>query len=156
MDFYKETIMGQVLTQVQADEKNKIYLDKIEDLLFDIDNLAYIDTNTKPWNKHGLTITENKVNSISGWIYVETADVIEYSWLVKQLIQIYKPNTKNIYRLLTTIGFLLNVYGEKYNDLSVILRFVSITSTVFLHPDHLGLDRFTVQPIKLPKFGTEF
>ena len=159
MEFYKETIMGQVLTQVQADKKNNEYFDKIDDLLYDIENLTYLDTLSKPWQKNGLIITDIDITYIENkpqWVYVETADVSEYSWLIEQLIKIYKPKINDIYRLLTTIGFLLNIYGEKYENLSDILRLTSITSTVFLHPDHLGLDKFKVYPVKLPPFGKEF
>lgn len=159
MEFYKETIMGQVLTQVQSNINNDIYFNKIDDLLEEIDTYGYLDAITKPWQRNGLFITDKDITTFDNdpeWIYVETADVIEYSWLVEKLVQVYKPQIVDIYRLLTTIGYLLNVYGEKNDDLSDILRFTSITSTVFLHPDHIGRDRFKIYPMTLPPFGKEF
>lgn len=159
MEFYKETIMGQVLTQVHNNKKNDEYFNKIDNLLSDIENFEYLETNTKNWQQNGLCITNSDISKIKkeqNWLYVETADSAEYSWLVKQLVKIYQPNVKDIYRLLTTIGFLLNLYGSKHDDLSDILRLTSITSTVFLHPDHLGLDKFKIHPNNLPPFGKEF
>lgn len=159
MEFYKETIMGQVLTQVHDEKNNDPYFDKIDDLLHEIENYEYLETNTKKWQKNGLCITDSDISKITkeqNWIYVETADVAEYSWLVEKLIKIYKPHILDIYRLVSTIGFLLNLYGDKHENLSDILRLTAVTSTVFLHPDHMGLDKFKIHPNNLPPFGKEF
>jgi len=159
MEFYKDTIMGQVLSQVQSDKNNKHYFEQIDALLEDIANMEYLETNTPRWHQKGVVITDRELSNRekeSEWVYVETADVTEYSWLIERLLEIYNPSVTDTYRLLTTIGFLLNVYGERHDDLSDIFRIVTVTSTVFLHPDHLGLDKFKVQAISLPPFGREF
>jgi len=159
MEFYKETIMGQVLTQVHSDKSNEPYFEKIDNLLDSITNLDYLYAPSDPWQKKGLFITNMDITKIdidSEWTYVETADINEYSWLVEQLMSIYKPKITDTYRLLTTIGYLLNIYGDKYDNLTELFRITTVTSTVFLHPDHIGLDRFKVQPLKLPSFGKEF
>ena len=159
MEFYKDTIMGQVLSQVQSDKNNEHYFDQIDALLEDIANMEYLETNTPRWHQKGVVVTNRELSNRekeSEWVYVETADVTEYSWLIERLLEIYNPSVTDTYRLLTTIGFLLNVYGERHDDLSDIFRIVTVTSTVFLHPDHLGLDKFKVQAISLPPFGREF
>ena len=159
MEFYKDTIMGQVLSQVQSDKNNEQYFEQIDALLEDIANMEYLETNTPRWHQKGVVITDRELSNRekeSEWVYVETADVTEYSWLIERLLEIYNPSVTDTYRLLTTIGFLLNVYGERHDDLSDIFRIVTVTSTVFLHPDHLGLDKFKVQSISLPPFGREF
>lgn len=159
MEFYKETIMGQVLTQVQADKSNDVYFDQIDDLLDDISNLEYMETDNSLWTKKGLIITDKEINEEDKddeWSYVITGDAYEYSWLVYQLMDIYQPNTAQSYRLLTTLGYLLNIYTERFDSITEILRITTITSTVFLHPDHLGQDKFKVYPIELPPFGKDF
>lgn len=159
MGFYKETIIGQVLSQVRKTENNEFYLNKIDDLLESIEDMEYIGVETKPWNKYGVIVTDKKVspeNKHPDWVFVETDDVTECSWLIERLYEIYKPTPQNAHRLLTTIGYLLNIYNTKYSDISEILRIVTVTSTVFLHPDHLGLDRFKIRSINLPQFGSEF
>ncbi len=159
MEFYKETIMGQVLSQVQSNKKNEVYFEQIDALLEDIAEMEYLDTDTPVWHQHGVIVTDEHIDKKKAdveWVYVETADVKESSWLIGRLVNIYKPSKTDSYRLLTTIGYLLNIYGQKYDNLSDIFRMVTMTSTVFLHPDHLGLDRFKVHTIDLPPFGAEF
>lgn len=159
MEFYKETIMGQVLSQVQSNKKNTVYFDQIDILLEDISNMEYLDTNTPRWHKQGLIVTRRHIDKKTAdpeWVYVETEDISEYSWLIEKLVAIYNPQITDSYRLLSTIGYMLNIYGERYENLSDILRMVTVTSTVYLHPDHLGLDRFKVHTIDLPPFGSEF
>lgn len=161
MIMHKNTIMGQVLAQVRDDKKNKKYFEQIDDLLEDIQNEIYLDINEiQAWNKNGLSIS-NKKNMLKEekdpeWVYVYTDYVEEYSWFVEELVDIYNPKKMDMYRLLTTIGYLLNVYSKKYRDLRILFKLITITSTIFLHPDHLGLDRFRVYPLTLPKFGQEF
>lgn len=158
---HKNTIMGQVLAQVRDDKKNKKYFEQIDDLLEDIQNEIYLDINEiQAWNKNGLSIS-NKKNMLKEekdpeWVYVYTDYVEEYSWFVEELVDIYNPKKMDMYRLLTTIGYLLNVYSKKYRDLRILFKLITITSTIFLHPDHLGLDRFRVYPLTLPAFGQEF
>ena len=153
--------MGQVLAQVRDDKKNKKYFEQIDDLLEDIQNEIYLDINEiQAWNKNGLSIS-NKKNMLKEekdheWVYVYTDYVEEYSWFVEELVDIYNPKKMDMYRLLTTIGYLLNVYSKKYRDLRILFKLITITSTIFLHPDHLGLDRFRVYPLTLPAFGQEF
>ena len=59
MQFHKETIMGQVLFQVNEDENNQYYIEQIEELLEDINNkiseLIYSvwDTSFDTWNYYG-------------------------------------------------------------------------------------------------------
>lgn len=159
MHFYKDTIMGQVLTQVQDDKTNEIYFEQIDDLLEDISNGVYSDVVTPAWNKNGVVVTDREINPENEdpeWIYVETEYVSEYSWFIEQLVEIYNPKKTDMYRFLTTIGYLLTVYSEKYNDIGGVFKITAITSTVFLHPDHLGQDKFIVHPINLPPFGDEF
>ena len=161
MIMHKNTIMGQVLAQVRDDKKNKKYFEQINDLLEDIQNEIYLDINEiQAWNKNGLSIS-NKKNMLKEekdpeWVYVYTDYVEEYSWFVEELVDIYNPKKMDMYRLLTTIGYLLNVYSKKYRDLRILFKLITITSTIFLHPDHLGLDRFRVYPLTLPTFGQEF
>ena len=161
MIMHKNTIMGQVLAQVRDDKKNKKYFEQIDDLLEDIQNEIYLDINEiQAWNKNGLSIS-NKKNMLKEekdpeWVYVYTDYVEEYSWFVEELVDIYNPKKMDMYRLLTTIGYLLNVYSKKYRDLRILFKLITITSTIFLHPDHLGLDRFRVYPLTLPAFGQEF
>jgi len=159
MEFQKETIMGQVLTQVQADESNEEYFAQIDDLLEDIADVDYIDIDSPRWHKHGVIVTNRTLSPNEkdpDWIYVQTEHVEEYSWLIFQLEDIYQPDSIDANRLYTTIGYLLNTYTNRTDSLSEILRLTTVTSTVFLHPDHVGLDRFKVHPIDLPPFGTEF
>ena len=161
MIMHKNTIMGQVLAQVRDDKKNKKYFEQIDDLLEDIQNEIYLDINEiQAWNKNGLSIS-NKKNMLKEekdpeWVYVYTDYVEEYSWFVEELVDIYNPKKMDMYRLLTTLGYLLNIYSKKYRDLRILFKLITITSTIFLHPDHLGLDRFRVYPLTLPKFGQEF
>ena len=161
MIMHKNTIMGQVLAQVRDDKKNKKYFEQIDDLLEDIQNEIYLDINEiQAWNKNGLSISYKK-NMLKEekdpeWVYVYTDYVEEYSWFVEELVDIYNPKKMDMYRLLTTIGYLLNIYSKKYRDLRILFKLITITSTIFLHPDHLGLDRFRVYPLTLPTFGQEF
>ena len=161
MIMHKNTIMGQVLAQVQDDKKNKKYFEQIDDLLEDIQNEIYLDINEiQAWNKNGLSISDKK-NMLKEekdpeWVYVYTDYVEEYSWFIEELVDIYNPKKMDMYRLLTTIGYLLNIYSKKYRDLRILFKLITITSTIFLHPDHLGLDRFRVYPLTLPTFGQEF
>lgn len=158
---HKNTIMGQVLAQVQDDKKNKKYFEQIDDLLEDIQNEIYLDINEiQAWNKNGLSISDKK-NMLKEekdpeWVYVYTDYVEEYSWFIEELVDIYNPKKMDMYRLLTTLGYLLNIYSKKYRDLRILFKLITITSTIFLHPDHLGLDRFRVYPLTLPTFGQEF
>ena len=158
MEFYKETIIGQVLNQVQTDKSNRLYFKKIDALMDDILDLEYMDVKNTLWQKQGLYITDKKIikKPNSDWIYVESPDAYEYSWLVENLVEIYQPKSTEIHRLLTTIGYLLNVYGMRSDSLTEVLRITTITSTVFLHKDHIGQDRFKIHPISLPPFGRDF
>lgn len=159
MEFHKETIMGQVLYQVNEDENNQIFIDQVDELLEDIEEKLYLEEETTDWNKNGLLITDRELDERfedASWIFFETPHVSEYSWLIKQLNIIYNPDLADTYRLNTTLGYLLKIYDEKYDDLSNVMRMVSIVSTVFLHPDHMGYDRFVIHPINLPNFGEEF
>jgi len=161
MEFYKETIMGQVLHQVNEDESNRFYIDQIDDLVDDINHEEYNNEKLSVWNKNGLLITDLDVGGDSSydetaWILFETECVDEYSWLVHQLNSIYNPSQNDKYRLNTTIGFLFEIYSEKYDDLIDIFKMVTIVSAVFLHPDHMGYDKFIIHPINLPEFGDEF
>ena len=158
---HKNTIIGQVLAQVRDDKKNKKYFEQIDDLLEDIQNEIYLDINEiQAWNKNGLSISYKKhmlkEEKDPEWVYVYTDYVEEYSWFVEELVDIYNPKKMDMYRLLTTIGYLLNIYSKKYRDLRILFKLITITSTIFLHPDHLGLDRFRVYPLTLPAFGQEF
>lgn len=150
--------MGQVLSQVQTDKKNLNIFDELDYLLEDIYDEVYINSKKQNWNINGLLITDNVdiIEEDPEWVYVLTDEVSAYSWLVEELVAIYNPKKIDLYRLLTTIGYLLNIYSSKYDDINKLFKIVTITSTVFLHPDHLGEDRFVVHPISLPTFGKEF
>jgi len=161
MTFEKDTIMGQVLHQVNVDTYNKPIIDDIKDLMDMITDNEF-KTPSKTWNKNGLVITDRDLSTINlsaedkTWAYVETAYVSEYSWLVFELERIYQPSLKASNRLYSTIGYLFTVYEEKYDDLEIVLRMVTLVSTVWLHPDHIGQDKFMVHPVTLPNFGSEF
>ncbi len=160
MYFYKETILGQVLSQVQKEKKNFRYIKLLDDLISDIEANVYLDYNNTIWNRSGLVITDDATmlsSSFADFMVVETIYTYECTWLIEQLIDIYNPNKNDLNRLITTIGYLLNSYTKQFDDdITEILRISTISSMVFLHPDHLGLDKFRVHPIILPKFGKEF
>lgn len=160
MYFHKETIMGQVLFQVNEDKNNQFYISQIDELVEDINSRLYDEVDIQPWSKNGLIITnrniDDDVDKHKSWIFFETEYVTEYSWLIHELNDIYKPKIENTFRLNTTLGYMLKIYDEKYNDISDVMRMVAIVSIVFLHPDHIGHDRFVVHPINLPQFGDDF
>lgn len=153
------TFLEQALKQVHEDDRNKDCFDQIEDLLRSIAVGEFDDLDTKRWHTSGVIVTGrdlSKEKKNSDWVYVETDAVQEYSWLIEELLAIYKPKKTEYYRLLTTIGFLLNIYGERFDDLTEILSVTTVVSAVFLHPDHAGRAVFRIHPIKLPTFGKEF
>jgi|SaaInlStandDraft_4_1057021.scaffolds.fasta_scaffold66563_2 hypothetical protein len=156
--FYKNTIMGQVLKQVHDDKNNGFYFEQIDELIEDIIDREYLDADQTVWNKSGVIVTDESIHGEQyvEWTCVKTDDVFEFSWLIEQLVEIYQPKITESYRLLSTIGYLLNIYSERYEDLTEILKVTTITSTVFLHPDHVGQDKFRVHPITLPPFSSEF
>ena len=162
MIFEKDTIMGQVLSEVNDDIFNKQIITEIERVMLSINDSEYIDYEGPVWNKNGLMITDMDLNGMDlatedkRWSFVETAYTTEYSWLVFELAEIYQPSPQAAHRLYSTIGYLFEVYDEKYDDLDMVLRMVTLVSTVWLHPDHIGQDRFMVHPISLPNFGSEF
>lgn len=157
-DVYKNTITGQVLEQVGKARKNSKYLDKIDDLLDDIYYDIYRDANMVAWDKFGLVILDNMDNIVKNpeYIYFVTDYVSEYSWLINSLVVIYSPKIVDLNRLMVTLGYLITIYSKRYKKISMVFKIVAILSTVFLHPDHLGEDRFLVQPASLPDFGKEF
>ena len=160
MNFYKDTIIGQALIQVQSNNANEKYLEDIDVLVEDINELAYMNTDTKPWNKDGVIVTDKILTEKEkdpSKIYVETADVTECSWMIERLVEIYRPPKEKDYnRLVIAIGYLLGVYYERGKLLSDILKLTAVTSTIYLHPDHIEKDVFTVYPNKFPPFGDEF
>jgi len=159
MTFNKNTIMGQVLSQVHENIDNEEYFDQIDVLLDEIHDQEYFNIGVTAWQTYGLVITDNeceKNNLKPDWVYVFTSDVQEYSWLVRRLVDIYKPSKTDSYRFFTTIGYLLNVYSRKYKNIEDIFRIVTMTSTIFLHHDHLGFDKFKVKLIDLPPFEDDF
>lgn len=161
--FSKDTIMGQILFQVKTDKENKQYVDAITSLLVKIEDKEYLDNKTDTWSKNGLVITDRALSKVDmssldvNWTYVETPHISEYSWLVNELSAIFNPETtKNKYRLFTTIGFLLNLYTDRYNNLDDIFSMTARISTIWLHPDHIQHDRFAIHPANLPNFGNDF
>lgn len=160
MEFYNDTILGQVIKQVHDNKHNDLYFEQIDDLIEEIVDQEFLNYDVQPWQKQNLFIAnlipERIKERSNEWLSVETEYVNEYSWLVERLVEIYCPDVVTIKRLLITVGYLLNAYGEKFDDITEILRVVTSSSIIFLHPDHLGKDRFKVQPIKLPKFGPDF
>ena len=160
--FPKDTIMGQVLDEVADNKRNRLYMELIDDLLTDINSFDYLDYNGPNWNKLGLLIADCDIihyditNHDDRWTYLETPFSSEFSWLVYALSEIYQPSPKSAIRLYSTIGFLLEVYSEKYEDLVDILTMTAMISVVWLHPDHLKEDQFIVHPNNLPNFGKEF
>ncbi len=160
--FPKDTIMGQVIDEVTTNKKNRKYMEQIDDLLMDINTSDYLDYNGPIWNKHGLLITDLDLSKATvsmddpRWTYLETPNDSEYSWLVYALEEIYHPDPKAAIRLYSTIGYLIDVYSDKYEDLIDVLRMTAMISVVWLHPDHLKEDQFLVHPINLPNFGSEF
>ena len=137
-------------------------MELIDDLLLDINTSDYLDYNGPIWNKAGLTITDEDLSESDifmvdpRWTYVETSYDSEYSWLVYALEEIYEPDAKASVRLFSTVGYLMEVYSDKYEDLNDVLKMTAMISVVWLHPDHLKQDQFIVHPIKLPDFGSEF
>ena len=159
MNFYKDTIIGQALVQVQSNNLNDKYLTEIDVLIEDIDDLEYMNTNIQSWNKAGVVVTDKILTEKEkdpSKIYVETADVTECSWLIERLVAIYQPKEKDYNRLVTAIGYLLGVYYARGKLLNDILKLTAVTSTIYLHPDHIEKDAFTVYPNKFPPFGDEF
>lgn len=161
--FSKDTIMGQILFQVKTDKHNKEYVTAINELISRIENKDYLDIHISPWTTNGLIITDRALSQDDiasldkEWVYVETPHTSEYTWLVNELNNIYKPETrKNKFRLFTTIGFLFNLYTDKYDNLDSIFTMTSSISTIWLHPDHIQCDRFAVHPTKLPNFGNDY
>jgi hypothetical protein len=156
-----DTIIGQVLCEVRSNTDNEKYFELLDSLIECVMDSNYFDVTDTIWQKDGLFITNEGINDITkklrgNWLCVETEYVFEYSWLVEQLVDIYQPDEKEYQRLLNTLGYLLNTYSKKFDDLGEIFRMTIVTSIVFLHPDHLGWDKFKVAPIVLPPFGTEF
>jgi len=159
MNFYKDTIIGQALMQVQMDKTNLKYFEALDILIDDINDLAHIKTDTKPWDSGGVIVTDkilNKKEKDPSKLYVETADVSECSWLIEQLVKLYKPSKKDYNRLVVVIGYLLVVYHKRGKLLDDILKLTAVTSTFYLHPDHVEKDVFTVYPNKFPPFGDDF
>lgn len=160
MQFEKDTIMGLVLNEVNTDDFNQPIIEDLKTIITDIDDGMYEDYTGPLWNKNGLYITDletdNPLSDDKSWIFISSEYAFEYSWLVFELEEVYKPSSRDAKRLYTTIGYLIEVYEEKYNNLEEILKFVVLVSSVWLHPDHLGLDRFIVHPINLPDFGPDY
>jgi hypothetical protein len=153
--FEKNTIMGQVLFQVKQDKNNIKVMDEIEDLIDRINEEEYLE-NDMLVDTDIIIITDTTLNKESDCLVIETEFAYEISWLIFELVDIYKPRKKTEYRLYNTLYYLIGIYIEKYNDIEIILKMITIISTVWLHPDHLGEDKFIVHPITLPNFGKEF
>jgi len=150
----KNTIMYQVMQDIDI-SKNSIYLEKINTLIDAIDYDEYDNYEKDLWSKNGLYISSTKTshtNTYENYNLVSEYEY-EYSWLVSELVYIYKPKKSTLTRLLTTIGYLLETYEEKYDDLDIILKMTATYSTIWLHPDHIGFDSFIVYPNNLPPFG---
>ena len=158
--FPTDTIMGKVLNEVTTDEENKQYMEMIDDLIIDINTYDYLDYNGPNWKKHGLMIHSDlshvHLPEEQDWTFVETDFDLECSWLVYALEDIYEPSPKVSKRLFGTIGYLIGVYSDKYEEIGEVLKMVAMISIVWLHQDHLKDDQFLVHPIKLPDFGSEF
>lgn len=160
MNFYKDTILGQALMQVQIDKANLKYFESLDLLIEDINDLAYINnTDTKLWDGGGVVVTDKILNEKEkdpSKLYVETADVSECSWLIDRLVKMYQPQPKDYNRLVVVIGFLLDVYHKRKTRLDDILKLTAVTSTIYLHPDHIEKDVFTVYQNNFPPFGDDF
>lgn len=161
--FPKNSIIAKVLKDVESDVANKKTLELLDDLLDDIEENEYDSFNGQLWHKNGLYISElngsinNDASISANWYFIETEFAYELSWLIEELIYIFKPKSiVGSKRLLTTLGFLFNLYSKKYESIDDILRAIAVVSVVWLHPDHIVNDRFYIQPIKLPDFGNEF
>ena len=160
--FRKDTIIGRALLEVNTNVNNKHIINKISKLILRISDLEYIDYEGPIWSKNGLTITDiglsKTVKKIEhkNWSFVETTYKNEFSWLVFELKKIYNPDENSSMRLYSTLGYLFEVYSEMYDNIDKLLIMVTIVSTIWLHPDHVGQDRFMVHPINLPNFGNEF
>ena len=66
MIFEKDTIMGQVLSEVNDDVFNKDIIDDIEFLMLSINDSEYIDYEGAIWNKNGLFITDMDLTTLDG------------------------------------------------------------------------------------------
>ena len=158
--FPTDTIMGKVLNEVTTDKNNKEYMELIDDLILDINTSDFLDYNGPNWKKHGLMIhsdlSHTHTPEESNWTYIETDFDLECSWLVYALEDIYAPSPKVAKRLFGTIGYLIGVYADKYEDIGEVLRMTAMVSVVWLHQDHLKDDQFLVHPVSLPDFGKEF
>jgi len=151
----KDTIMGQVLHQVNEDKKNANIIEKIHNLINSIEEEEY-EFNDQLWTSSDLIVTDKKNISSNDELIIITEYAYEFSWLVYKLNAIYCPNRVTSNRLFTTIGFLFDIYMDKYEDIMIVLKMVILVSLVWLHPDHIGQDKFLVHPIDLPNFGKEF
>jgi len=160
MEFYKDTILGQVIRDVHKNKHNELYFSQIDDLVEEIFDQEYLFSDVSLWNDHNLVITDRAQNetdnSDNSMTYVVTENAKEYSWLIERLMEIYMPTGSDVYRLLNTVAYWLSSYEEKADDLMEILRITATASIVFLHPDHLGKDSFRAKPITLPPFGPDY
>ena len=162
MTFETDTIMGKVLQEVKENKNNKKYLEQIDLLIQDIEEYEFEEYDGPLWNRNGLKITHPQEKNVDvimmdkKWIYIKSIYAYELSWLVYELDYIYRPFPNDEYRLFTTIGYLLEIYLDKYKDLEIALKMTTIISTIFLHKDHIGFDKFRVYPVDLPNFGSEF
>jgi len=151
----KDTIMGQVLHQVNEDKNNRTIIEKIHDIINLIEEEEY-DFNDKLWSSLDLIVTDKEIVKPNNILIITTEYAYEFSWLVYKLNSIYSPSTITSNRLFATIGFLFDIYIDKYDDIMIVLKMVALVSLVWLHPDHIGQDKFLVHPIDLPNFGKEF
>lgn len=158
--FSTDTIMGKVINEVTTDKNNEEYMELIDELVLDINTYDYLDYNGPNWKQHNLMITDDlshtHLPSESDWMFIETDFAQECSWLVFALEDIYTPPPKAAKRLFETIGFLIGVYSERYEDITEVLKMTALLSVVWLHQDHLRDDQFLVHPVSLPDFGKEF
>ena len=60
MTFNKNTIMGQVLSQVHENIDNEEYFDQIDVLLDEIHDQEYFNIGVTVWQTYGLVITDNE------------------------------------------------------------------------------------------------
>lgn len=160
MEFYKDTIIGQVIHDVQRNEHNELYFTQIDELVEDIIERYYNCASSIPWQSTDLYITDFIQDDVkkrnAERYYLVTPYVEEFSWLVERLVEIYSPDRTEVKRLLSTIGYLLEVYSEQIDEVMEILRITASASIIYLHPDHLGKDKFKIKPLSLPPFGDDY
>jgi hypothetical protein len=152
------TIMSKVLKDVYENPKNRMYIERIDDLIDAIEDYEYEEYEGYLENEIIAVIDYEDARSHNSKIILRTNYPREISWIIEELYEIYEIDDGKIdeYRFYDTIAYLVEIYEIKTDNVEEILKFIASVSVILLHPDHIIKDKFKVHPIKLPPFGKEF